>query len=167
MSPSTAPPFCSLTRTARIVPLTRPQTVTFCAMMLPSTCAPRAPRLRFGRRSALDLCIRCCRRSTCRSRCKKPFPLLSALTSPRPGHAAAPSPHDCGRICRRILILLGYAALRTIQHLHLLYFVGTQCRHGRARRDLFNDQVLLLHHPLDDFGRICCRVPILLRCLAF
>src|SRR5215831_15065957 len=40
MSPSTAPPFCSLTRTAWIVPLTRPQTVTFCAMMLPSTCAP-------------------------------------------------------------------------------------------------------------------------------
>src|SRR6516225_3176267 len=40
MSPSTAPPFCSLTRTARIVPLTRPQIVTFCAMTLPSTCAP-------------------------------------------------------------------------------------------------------------------------------
>src|SRR5215472_6919670 len=40
MSPSTAPPFCSLTRTARMVPLTRPQTVTFCAMTLPSTCAP-------------------------------------------------------------------------------------------------------------------------------
>src|SRR5262245_32709390 len=40
MSPSTAPPFCSLTRSPRIVPLTRPQTVTFCAMTLPSTCAP-------------------------------------------------------------------------------------------------------------------------------
>src|SRR6516165_6793017 len=40
MSPSTAPPFCSLTRSARMVPLTRPQTVTFCAMTLPSTCAP-------------------------------------------------------------------------------------------------------------------------------
>src|SRR5262249_36804687 len=40
MSPSTAPPFCSLTRTARIVPLKRPQTVTFCAMTLPSICAP-------------------------------------------------------------------------------------------------------------------------------
>src|SRR5262252_758109 len=40
MSPSTAPPLCSLTRTARIVPLTRPQMVTFCAMTLPSTCAP-------------------------------------------------------------------------------------------------------------------------------
>src|SRR5215831_6944793 len=40
MSPSTAPPFCSLTRSARIVPLTRPQTVMFCAMTLPSTCAP-------------------------------------------------------------------------------------------------------------------------------
>src|SRR6516162_3793693 len=40
MSPSTTPPFCSLTRTAWMVPLTRPQTVTFCAMTLPSTCAP-------------------------------------------------------------------------------------------------------------------------------
>src|SRR5262249_7699753 len=40
MSPSTAPPFCSLTRSARIAPLTRPQTVTVCAMTLPSTCAP-------------------------------------------------------------------------------------------------------------------------------
>ena len=30
----------SLTQTARIVPLTRPQTVTFCATTLPSTCAP-------------------------------------------------------------------------------------------------------------------------------
>src|SRR5262249_11303284 len=40
MSPSTAPLSCSLTRTARMVPLTRPQTVTSCAMMLPSICAP-------------------------------------------------------------------------------------------------------------------------------
>src|SRR5262249_35552672 len=40
MSPSTAPPFCSLKWTARRVPLTRPQTVTSCAITLPSTCAP-------------------------------------------------------------------------------------------------------------------------------
>src|SRR5438445_11451570 len=40
MSPSTAPPFCSLPRTGRTVPLTRPQTVTFCATTLPSMCAP-------------------------------------------------------------------------------------------------------------------------------
>src|SRR6266403_5046497 len=40
MSPSTAPLSCSLTRTARMVPLTRPQTVTSCAMTLPSICAP-------------------------------------------------------------------------------------------------------------------------------
>src|SRR5215471_12491421 len=40
MSPSTTPPSFSLTWTPRIVPLTRPQTVTSCAMMLPSTCAP-------------------------------------------------------------------------------------------------------------------------------
>src|SRR5262249_53769696 len=33
-----------------------------------------------------------------------------------------PRPHDFGRICRRILILLGCAALQAIQHLHLLYF---------------------------------------------
>src|SRR3989440_7870472 len=39
MSPSTVPPFCSLTRTARMVPLTRPQTVTSCAMTLPSISA--------------------------------------------------------------------------------------------------------------------------------
>src|SRR5215831_10565095 len=103
MSPSTAPPFCSLTRTARMVPVTRPQTVTFCAMTLPSICAPsliwrdptRATRLQFGRRPELDLCIRCCQRSTCRSRCKRPFPLLSSvLTSPRSGHAAPPSGPD-------------------------------------------------------------------------
>src|SRR5260370_18274887 len=40
MSTSTAPPLFNLKRTARIVPLTRPQIVTFCAMTLPSTCAP-------------------------------------------------------------------------------------------------------------------------------
>src|SRR5262245_30782491 len=51
MSPSTAPPFCSLTRTARIVPLTRPQTVTPCAMMLPSTCAPSLIRRSEARNS--------------------------------------------------------------------------------------------------------------------
>src|SRR5258708_7863205 len=30
--------------------------------------------------------------------------------------------------------------------------------HRRARRDLFSNRVLLLHYPLPDFGRICCRV---------
>src|SRR5215831_11517767 len=39
--------------------------------------------------------------------------------------------------------------------------------HRWARRDLFNNRVLLLHHPPDDFGRICCRVLILVGCLAF
>src|SRR5262245_41259534 len=39
--------------------------------------------------------------------------------------------------------------------------------HRRARGDLFNSRVLLLHHPPDDFGRICCRVLILVGCLAF
>src|SRR5262249_59707773 len=33
-------------------------------------------------------------------------------------------------------------------------------------RDLFS-RVLLLHHPLRDFGRICCRVLNLPGCLAF
>src|SRR5262249_262693 len=53
MSPSTAPPFCSLTRTARMVPLTRPQTVTSCAMTLPSTCAPSPMRRSEARSSPL------------------------------------------------------------------------------------------------------------------
>src|SRR6516225_4666627 len=73
-------------------------------------------------------------------------------------------PHDFGRICCRILILLGCAALHAIQHLHLLYFAGT---HRWARRDLFNNRVLLLPHPLRDFGRICRRVLRFLGCLAF
>src|SRR5215472_3325112 len=34
-------------------------------------------------------------------------------------------------------------------------------------RDLFSNRVLLLHHPLHDFGRICCRVLNLPGCLAF
>src|SRR5262249_244202 len=152
MSPSTAPPFCSLTWTARIVPLTRPQTVTFCAMMLPSTCAPRAPRLRFGRRPALDLCIRCCRRSTCRSRCKRPFPLLSsALTSPTPAHPPAPPPQRPRAHCRPAPFLPGCAALSAIQPLHLHARADARSRfrfwYQRGRRDLFNNRVLLLHHP--------------------
>src|SRR6516165_4142435 len=53
MSPSTAPPSCSLTRTARMVPLTRPQTVTSCAMTLPSTCAPSPIRRSEARNSPL------------------------------------------------------------------------------------------------------------------
>src|SRR6516225_2105717 len=53
MSPSTAPPSCSLTRTARMVPLTRPQTVTACAMTLPSTCAPSPIRRSEARNSPL------------------------------------------------------------------------------------------------------------------
>jgi hypothetical protein len=51
MSPSTAPPSCSLMRTARIVPLTRPQTVTSCAMTLPSICAPSPIRRSEARNS--------------------------------------------------------------------------------------------------------------------
>src|SRR5262249_40994998 len=53
MSPSTAPPSCSFTRTARMVPLTRPQTVTSCAMMLPSICAPSPIRSSEARNSPL------------------------------------------------------------------------------------------------------------------
>src|SRR6516165_9042872 len=34
--------------------------------------------------------------------------------------------------------------------------------HRRARRDLSSNRVLLLHHSLRDFGRICCRVLSLL-----
>src|SRR5215510_11872051 len=53
MSPSTAPLSCSLTRTARMVPLTRPQTVTSCAMTLPSICAPSPIRRSEARNSPL------------------------------------------------------------------------------------------------------------------
>src|SRR5215467_8928760 len=53
MSPSTAPLSCSLTRTARMVPLTRPQTVTSCAMTLPSICAPSPIRRSEARTSPL------------------------------------------------------------------------------------------------------------------
>jgi hypothetical protein len=55
MSPSTAPQSYSLTLTARIVPLTRLQTVTSCAMTLPSTVRHR--RLEDPRR-ATHLMIR-------------------------------------------------------------------------------------------------------------
>ena len=34
-------------------------------------------------------------------------------------------------------------------------------------RDLFSNRVLLLHHPLHAFGRICCRVLNLPGCLSF
>src|SRR5215510_4348635 len=51
MSPSTAPPFCSFTRTARMVPLMRPQTVTFCAITLPSIVAPSPTRRSEARNS--------------------------------------------------------------------------------------------------------------------
>src|SRR6516162_608978 len=53
MSPSTAPLSCSLTRTARMVPLTRPQIVTSCAMTLPSICAPSPIRSSEARTSPL------------------------------------------------------------------------------------------------------------------
>src|SRR5262249_46802852 len=39
--------------------------------------------------------------------------------------------------------------------------------HRRARRDLFNNPVLLLHPPPHGFGRLCCRVLFLLGCLVF
>src|SRR6266480_204326 len=45
--------------------------------------------------------------------------------------------------------------------------VRSRFRYWRPRHDRFNDRVLLLHHPSDDFGRIRCRVLILLGCLAF
>jgi hypothetical protein len=119
MSPSTAPPFCSLTRTARIVPLTRPQTVTFCAMMLPSICAPSLIRKQLAFDSAEDLSLTFTFDVT-----NDPHARADARARPR-------------------------------------------FWHRRARRDLFSNRVLLLHHSLRDFGRICCRVLSLLGCLAF
>src|SRR5215216_4221326 len=51
MSPSTAPLPCSLTRTARILPLSRPHTVTSCAITVPTTSAP-SPIRTFGARNS-------------------------------------------------------------------------------------------------------------------
>jgi len=98
---------------------------------LPSTCASspirrsrRVTRLRFVRRPALDLRVRCCQRSTCWSRCKRSFPLSSSEASPR--RVQRPSvelvyrpPHDFSRISRRVLILPGCLALE--QHVHLRF----------------------------------------------
>src|SRR6516225_533821 len=42
------------------------------------------------------------------------------------------SPQDFRR--RHVLILLGYAALYAIQHLHLLCFAGSQCEKGLGSR---------------------------------
>jgi len=59
-------------------------------------------------------------------------------------------PHDFGRICRRVLILLGCAGLHAIQHLHLHARADARSRFRfwyQRRRDLFNNRVLLLHHP--------------------
>src|SRR5260221_1835706 len=53
MSPSIAPPSCSLTRTARMVPLTRAQTVTSCAMTLSSIFAASPIRSSEARTSLL------------------------------------------------------------------------------------------------------------------
>src|SRR5262245_42736253 len=79
--------------------------------------------------------------------------------------------HDLSRTYRCVSILLGRAALHAIQHLHLHARADARSRfrswYQRGRRDLFNNRVLLLHHPPHDFGRICRRVLILLGCLAF
>src|SRR5262249_43570294 len=180
MSPSTAPPFCSLTRTARIVPLTRPQTITFCAMTLPSTCAPSLI-WRSEARTSPSI-----RPKTCAGPLHS---MLPTIDMSEPMQEAVPAfvvgsdlaqawscgctvpPHDFGRICRRVLIFLGCAALHAIQHLHLHARADARSRfrswYQRGRRDLFNNRVLLLHHPPHDFGRICRRVLILLVGLAF
>jgi hypothetical protein len=73
--------------------------------------------------------------------------------------------HDLSRTYRCVSILLGRAALRAIQHLHLHARADARSRfrfwYQRGRRDLFNNRVLLLHHPPRDFVRICRRVLIL------
>src|SRR5262249_6390814 len=81
MSPSTAPPFCSLTWTARIVPFTRPQTVTSCATTLPSICAPSPIRSSEARNSPLI------RPKTCAG---PSHPTLPTIDIPEPIQEAVP-----------------------------------------------------------------------------
>src|SRR5215467_10085209 len=128
MSPSTAPPFCSLTRTARIVPLTWPQIVTLCAMMLPSTCAPSLIRRSEARNSP----------SIRPKICAGPLhSILPTIDMSEPMQEAVPAlvvddlaalwscgnhpAHDLSRTYRCVSILLGRAALRADQHVHLLF----------------------------------------------
>src|SRR5215216_7013212 len=59
MSPSTAPLPCSLTRTARILPLSRPHTVTSCAITVPTTSAP-SPIRTFGARNSPSIRPKIC-----------------------------------------------------------------------------------------------------------
>ena len=73
MSPSTAPPFCSFTRTARMMPLMRPQTVTLWAITLPSIVEVTAGHLcRLARRLA--------------GRCRHRGPLRTRQAAHRPLH---------------------------------------------------------------------------------
>jgi hypothetical protein len=73
MSPSTAPPFCSFTRTARMMPLMRPQTVTFWAITLPSIVEVTAGHLcRLARRLA--------------GRCRHRGPLRTRQAAHQPPH---------------------------------------------------------------------------------
>src|SRR5262252_11136796 len=139
MSPSTAPPLCSLTRTAWIVPLTRPQIVTFCAMTLPSTCAPSLI-WRSEARTSPSI-----RPKTCAGPLQS---ILPTIDMSEPMQEAVPAfvvgsdlaqawscgctvlPKTSGAFAIAFLILLGYAALHAIQHLHLLCFAGRQCKKG-------------------------------------
>src|SRR6516165_1001122 len=177
MSPSTAPPFCSLTRTARIVPLTRPQTVTFCAMMLPSTCAPSLI-WRSEARTSPSI-----RPKTCAGPLQS---ILPTIDMSEPMQEAVPAfvvgsdlaqAWSCGCTVPPMTSAAFAAAFLSFSGapLFMLFNISTSADararfrfwHRGGRRDLFNNRVLLLHHPPHDFGRICRRVLILLGCLAF
>src|SRR6516162_3083786 len=160
MSPSTTPPFCSLTRTAWMVPLTRPQTVTFCAMMLPSTCAPSLI-WRSEARTSPSI-----RPKTCAGPLHSMLPTIDMsepMQEPVPafivGSGVACSTtercgctislHDFGRICRRVLIFLGCLALEaTQQHVRLLF-----CRHDGATLDRY----LLIGQVFDAAPTLTCQ----------
>src|SRR6516162_425307 len=114
MSPSTAPPSCSLTRTARIVPLTRPQSVTSCAMMLPWTITID---LADDRHVGAD--ARAYRRVRRRLPPRRDDQVL-LLHRP---------PHAFGRICRRDLILLRCFAL---EHVYLRFPPAFTANRGKA-----------------------------------
>src|SRR6266478_7938908 len=137
MSPSTAPPFCSLTRTARIVPLTRPQTVTSCAMTLPSTCAPSLIRRSEARNSPWI------RPKTCAGPVHSMLPTIDMpepMQEPVPafvvGSGLAPACSTTECCCCTVLSMTSAAFLRCLtleatQHVHLPF--SSACTAGKGQ----------------------------------
>jgi hypothetical protein len=81
MSPSTAPPFCSFTRTARMVPLMRPQTVTFRAITLPSFAPSQTRRSEAHNSPSI-------RPKTCAGLCNRSYRRLHQANIPSGGQTS-------------------------------------------------------------------------------